>query len=48
MEAAVSPLPDDVKALQALVVSMAAELASARAHSSASDAMIAQLKLHIA
>ena len=55
MEAAVSPLPDDVEALKALVVSMArradeaeAELANAKAQASATDALIAHLKLHIA
>ena len=48
MEAAISPLPDGVEALRALVVSMAAELAAARAQASASDALIAHLKLQIA
>lgn len=55
MEAVVSPLPDDVEALKALVVAMArradeaeAELANARARASATDALIAHLKLQIA
>jgi len=55
MEAVVSPLPDDVEALKALVVSMArradeaeAELANAKAQASATDALIAHLKLQIA
>ena len=55
MEAAVSPLPNDVEALKALVVAMAqraneaeAELANARARASATDALIAHLKLQIA
>ena len=55
MEAAVSPLPDDVEALKALVVSMTrradeaeARLAAAQARASATDALIAQLKLQIA
>lgn len=48
MEAAGSPLPDDVQALKALVVSMGAELAAAQARASATDAMIAHLKLQIA
>jgi transposase len=48
MEAAVSPLPDDVEALKALVVSMGAELAAAKARASATDALIAHLKLQIA
>jgi transposase len=55
MEAAVSPLPDDVAALKALVVAMTrradeaeAELANARARASATDALIAHLKLQIA
>jgi transposase len=48
MEAAGSPLPDDVEALKALVVSMGAELAAAQARASATDAMIAHLKLQIA
>ena len=55
MEAAVSPLPDDVAALKALVVSVTkraaeaeAELANARAKASADQALIAHLKLQIA
>ncbi len=55
MEAAVLPLPDDVEALKALVVSMTrratdaeAELAGARAKASADQALIAHLKLQIA
>ncbi|MBB6414429.1 IS66 family transposase [Mesorhizobium sangaii] len=48
MEAAVSPLPDDVEALKALVVSMGAELAAARAKASATEALIGHLKLQIA
>ena len=48
MEAAVSHLPDDIEVLKALVVSMAAELAAARAQASATDALIAHLKLQIA
>ena len=48
MEAAVSPLPDDIEALKALVVSMTAELAAAKAKASATEALIAHLKLQIA
>lgn len=48
MEAAVSPLPDGVEALKALVVSMGAELAAARAKASATEALLAHLKLQIA
>jgi hypothetical protein len=55
MEAAISPLPDDVEALKALVTTMArkadeaeAELANAMAHQSAIEALIAHLKLQIA
>lgn len=48
MEAAVSPLPDNVEALKALVVSMGVELAAAKAQASATDALIAHLKLQIA
>ena len=55
MEAAVSNLPNDVEALKALVVSMTrratdaeAELANARAKTSADQALIAHLKLQIA
>ncbi|MER9217206.1 IS66 family transposase [Mesorhizobium sp. M0663] len=48
MEAAISPLPDDVEALKALVVSMGAELAAARAKASATEALIGHLKLQIA
>ena len=44
----VSPLPDDVEALKALVVSMGVELAVAKAKASATDALIAHLKLQIA
>ena len=59
MEAAVSPLPDDVEALKALLTlalqkadeaeqhaaQVEAELANARALASATEAMIAHLKL---
>jgi len=55
MEAAISPLPDDVEALKALVATMArkadeaeAKLANAMAHQSAIEALIAHLKLQIA
>ena len=55
MEAAVSPLPDDVTALKALLVSTLqraddaeAHLANALARESATEAMIAHLKLQIA
>jgi transposase len=55
MEAAVSPLPDEVEVLKALVVSMTrrateaeAELANAQAKASADQALIAHLKLQIA
>jgi transposase len=55
MEAAISPLPDDVEALKALVATMArkadeaeAKLANALAHQSAIEALIAHLKLQIA
>ena len=55
MEAAISPLPDDVEALKALVATMArkageaeAKLASAMARQSAIEALIAHLKLQIA
>jgi transposase len=55
VEAAVSPLPDDVEALKALLVSTLqradeaeAKLANARARESATEAMIAHLKLQIA
>jgi septal ring factor EnvC (AmiA/AmiB activator) len=55
MEAAISPLPDDVEALKALVAAMArkaneaeAKLANAMAHQSAIEALIAHLKLQIA
>ena len=55
MEAAISPLPDDVEALKALVTTMArkadeaeAKLANAMAHQSAIEALIAHLKLQIA
>ena len=55
MEAAVSPLPNDVEALKALVVSFGrradeaeARLAAAEARASATDALIAHLKLQIA
>jgi transposase len=55
MEAAVLPLPDDVKALKALLVSMTrratqaeAELANAQARASSDQALITHLKLQIA
>jgi transposase len=55
MEAAVSPFPDDVEALKALLVSALrqadeteAQLAQARARESATEAVIAHLKLQIA
>lgn len=55
MEAAISPLSDDVEALKALVAAMArkadeaeAKLANAMAHQSAIEALIAHLKLQIA
>lgn len=55
MEAVISPLPDDVEALKALVTAMArkadeaeAKLANAMAHQSAIEALIAHLKLQIA
>lgn len=55
MEAAVSPLPNEVEALKALMVSMTrrateaeAELANAQAKASADQALIAHLKLQIA
>ena len=55
MEAVISPLPDDVEALKALVTTMArkadeaeAKLANAMAHQSAIEALIAHLKLQIA
>lgn len=48
MEAAVSPLPNDIEALKALVVSMGAKLAAAQARASATEALIAHLKLQIA
>jgi transposase len=48
MEAAVPPLPDNVAALKALVMSMSAELAAAKAQVSATDALIAHFKLEIA
>lgn len=55
VEAAISPLPDDVEALKALVATMArkadeaeAKLANAMAHQSAIEALIAHLKLQIA
>lgn len=55
MEAAISPLPDDVEALKALVAAMArkadeaeAKLANAMAHQSAIEVLIAHLKLQIA
>lgn len=55
MEAAISPLPDDVEALKALVATMArkadeaeAKLAKAMAHQSAIEALIAHLELQIA
>ncbi|WP_155647020.1 IS66 family transposase zinc-finger binding domain-containing protein, partial [Erythrobacter donghaensis] len=55
MEAAISPLPDDVEALKALVAAMArkadeaeARLANAMAHQSAIEALIAHFKLQIA
>ena len=55
MQAAVSPLPNDVEALKALLVSALqkaeeaeAMLANARARESATEAVIAHLKLQIA
>ncbi len=55
MEATVSPLPDDVEALKALLATATrradeaeALLAEARARESATEAMIAHLKLQIA
>jgi uncharacterized protein (UPF0305 family) len=55
MEAFISPLPDDVEALKAMVATMArkaneaeAKLANAMAHQSAIEALIAHLKLQIA
>ena len=55
MEAVISPLPDDVDALKALLVSALqkadeaeAKLANAMAHQSAIEALIAHLKLQIA
>lgn len=55
MEAAVSPFPDDIEALKALLASALqkadeaeAQLANARARESATEAVIAQLKLQIA
>lgn len=48
MEIASSSLPDDVEALKALVVSMNAELAAAKAKESATEALIAHLNLQIA
>ncbi|GLJ00263.1 IS66 family transposase [Sphingobium sp. BS19] len=55
MEAAVSPVPDDVEALKALLATATrradeaeAKLANAHARQSATDAMIAHLKLQIA
>src|SRR5215216_1216855 len=44
MKAAVLPLPDDVAALKALVVSMSADLAAARARASATEALVAHLE----
>lgn len=55
MEAIVSPLPDDVEALKALLATATqradeaeAQLANARAQESATEAVIAHLKLQIA
>ena len=48
MEASVSSLPNDVAALKALVVSMGAEPAAAKAQASATEALVAHLKLLIA
>jgi predicted nucleic acid-binding Zn-ribbon protein len=55
MEAVVSPLPDDVEALKALLANATrradqaeARLANAKARESATEAMIAHLKLQIA
>ena len=55
MEAVISPLPDDVEALKALLVSALqkadeaeAKLANAHARESAIEALIAHLKLQIA
>ena len=54
MEAAVSPLPDDIEALKALLASATqraneaeAKLANAHARESATEAVIAHLKLQI-
>ena len=48
MTVAVSPLPDDIDALKALVSSMAVELSAAKARASAADALVVQLKQQIA
>jgi len=48
MEIAPSCLPDDVEAFKALVVSMNAELAVAKAKESTTQALIAHLQLQIA
>lgn len=62
MDTVVSPLPDDIEALKALVLAATckadlaaqraadaeAKLANAQAHASATEAMIAHLKLQIA
>ena len=48
MAAAVLALPDDIAALKALVLAKDAELTAARARASATEALIAHLKLQIA
>jgi len=48
MEAAISPIPDDIEALKAALAAVTAELASARARASDDQALIAHLKLQIA
>jgi transposase len=48
MEAAVSPVPEDIEALKAALTAATAELAVARAKASADQALIAHLKLQIA
>ena len=48
MEAAISPLPDDVAALKALLAATIQRADDAGARESATQAMIAHLKLQIA